>query len=168
MNQDVKKPGAGTPGSLSEDQQGGGSSMSVQRPGVDAGEAAGLWAEAQITALVPQGHIPEYGSPDWLALAPADPRRTAAVITAAEQWRRHVHLLSNPAEWFRQATKDADDHARRVIRQLNLARLDSYAQLAEKRQPQPAHELKATKGWPPIRIPGGNGRYLTYSEKRAA
>ncbi|GAA3617354.1 hypothetical protein ACG5V6_14990 [Streptomyces chitinivorans] len=127
--------------------------MSQQRPG----DATAAWAEAQVTALAPEGDIPEYGTAEWLALEPAAPRRAAAVITAAEQWRRHVHLLNDPAEWLRQSTRAADDHARRVIRVLDLARRSSYAELAEKLKPRPARPVTATPGWPPVAIPGRPG-----------
>jgi hypothetical protein len=33
------------------------------------------------------GEIPVYGSPEWEALPPADPRKFAAVVRAAECWR---------------------------------------------------------------------------------
>ncbi|MFP8882565.1 hypothetical protein [Streptomyces mangrovi] len=156
MSQDMKKPRGGTPRASQKDQLTGGSVHSVQRQGVDAGEATGLWAEAEVTARVPEGDFPEYGTAEWLALPATDQRRVAAVITAAEQWRRHVHLLNDPAEWFRQATAEADNHARRIIRQLRLGHLESYAELAEKLKPRPAHPVTAAPGWP-VRIPGRAG-----------
>ncbi|MCC3652728.1 DUF2742 domain-containing protein [Streptomyces sp. S07_1.15] len=46
------------------------------------------WAATEI------GHLttaPTYGTPAWLALDPADPRRQAALIQAAEAWRTTQH-----------------------------------------------------------------------------
>jgi len=42
------------------------------------------WAAEELRHLT---HIPTYGTPEWHHLEPTDPRRAAALITAAEAWR---------------------------------------------------------------------------------
>ncbi|WP_261562319.1 hypothetical protein [Frankia tisae] len=59
-------------------------------------DEVGRWARAAIAAARRTGPIPQYGSAGWLALPDDDPRRTAAVLIAAEAWR----LDSAPA-WIR-------------------------------------------------------------------
>ncbi|MGW0632443.1 hypothetical protein [Streptomyces sp. NPDC002758] len=50
----------------------------------------------------------------------------------------------------------------------NLTETRSRAQLDELAKPKPPHQLRATPGWPPIRVPGGDGRYLNYRARSAA
>ena len=127
--------------------------MSDETPDTDA--ITQLWADAKIywTART----FPKYGSQAWVALAPDDPRRLAAALEAAELWRRFGDEDALLA-WFRDASRSRPPLAERPTR----AELDAAA------RPKPPHQLRATPGWPPIRVPGGNGRYLTYSERRAA
>jgi hypothetical protein len=56
--------------------------------------------------------IPSYGSPEWDALPDQDPRRAAAVVRAAEAWRRHVSVA--------QVTADLVDELRRSDEALRL------------------------------------------------
>ena len=44
----------------------------------------------------------------------------------------------------------------------NLRSTPTWAEQQAMRQPKPAHQLRATPGWPPIAIPGKPGQYLTY------
>lgn len=51
------------------------------------------WATEQFVALgVSSG--PAYGTRYWLDLDEHDPRRAAAIIEAAELWRRHCSMAS--------------------------------------------------------------------------
>jgi len=50
---------------------------------VTADETA-VWAQREVGQLLA---VPVYGSKLWLDLEPADPRRMAALILAAEAWR---------------------------------------------------------------------------------
>ncbi|MFK0297277.1 hypothetical protein ACIQU6_43350 [Streptomyces sp. NPDC090442] len=128
-----------------------------------AHDPVALWASAQVTALnVPDA--PEYGSPAWCALRASDPRRSAALITAAEQWRRHTareawldHLLTHdPEQWFAHVTAGANDHARTLVG--SLTRRPTHDELAARRTVRsPERPVVATPGWPPVAIPGRPG-----------
>ncbi|MET9691481.1 hypothetical protein ABZY81_23890 [Streptomyces sp. NPDC006514] len=124
-------------------------------PHITPDEFVALWAEARTAYYADE--FPPYASRAWRALRPDDPRRLAAALDAAEKWRKfgdEEALL----QWFREATN------RRYSPDGRTA-----AELAELRKPHPPHQLQATAGWPPIRIPGGRGRYLTHiPERRAA
>ncbi|MFE3635811.1 DUF2742 domain-containing protein [Streptomyces sp. NPDC059168] len=107
---------------------------------------------------------PEYGSPAWCALRSTDPRRAAAIITAAEQWRRHAsreawlnHLLDeDPERWYAYVTADADAYARSIASA--LARRPTHDELAARRaQRKAARAVVAAPGWPPVAIPGRPG-----------
>lgn len=139
-------------GAFQEDSAEGGSSAPTvpqEEPSFDPGDIVGLWAEAR--ALYIAGVYPKYASPAWMELEPDDPKRLAGALDAAEMWRKYGDeeaLL----QWFRDATAPRTPlWARRT-----------QAELDELSKPRPPHQLQATHGWPPIRVPGGNGRYLTY------
>ncbi|QRX90846.1 hypothetical protein [Streptomyces noursei] len=132
-------------------------------PETTAHDPVALWASAQVTALN-VGGAPEYGGPAWCALRASDPRRSVAILTAAEQWRRHTareawldHLLNHdPERWFAYVTADANDHARTITR--DLARRPTHDELAARRAVHaPAREVVATPGWPPVAVPGRPG-----------
>lgn len=129
--------------------------MSEETAVVEVDAITELWAEAKLywTARA----FPKYGSPAWIGLAPDDPRRLAAALEAAELWRKFGDEEALLA-WFREAHRSRPPLAERRTR----AELDAAA------KPKPPHQLRATPGWPPIRVPGGNGRYLTCSRKEAA
>ncbi|GBQ01029.1 hypothetical protein SSP531S_24590 [Streptomyces spongiicola] len=132
--------------------------------GVTSGDVTGLWASYQVTALNVRD-FPSYGSPAWLALRSNDPRRAAAIIAAAEQWRRHEErerwlddLLDNdPERWFSAVTAEANQYARRIC--ADLARRPDQVELRRKRQLSPPRKVVATSGWPPVAIPGRPGWY---------
>jgi hypothetical protein len=128
-----------------------------------ANDPVALWASAQVTQLLDgQPDPPEYGSPAWRALLTADPRRAAAIITAAEHWRRdradeaelNRLLDDDPVEWFRRVTAEADAEARRIAPA--LARRPIVVPSAGRR-PVRARPIVATPGWPPVAIPGRPG-----------
>lgn len=128
-------------------------------------DATAMWAEQQVTTLG-VNEYPVYGSPAWAALRAADPRRAAAIIEAAELWRRQQareawldRLLDEaPEEWFRIVTADADAEAGRQLRALRLSAQPTAAELAARRaQRGPVREVVATAGWPPVAIPGRPG-----------
>lgn len=135
------------------------------------GDVAQAWASDHVTRLLEgRDDPPAYGSQQWLDLPRSDPRSIAAVLIAAEQWRQHQAeqqrldelLDTDPDAWFAEQTADADDEAARTIRLLELSRQPTHAELAARRaQRPPAHVLCASPGWPPIRVPGEPGRYLT-------
>ncbi|MFF3617729.1 hypothetical protein [Streptomyces sp. NPDC002467] len=115
-------------------------------------EFVALWTEARTAFYADE--FPPYGSKAWRALRPDDPRRLAGALDAAEKWRKYgdeEELL----RWL------CDVAGRRFSAEGRTA-----AELAELRKARPPHVLQATPGWPPIRIPGGNGRYLTYADER--
>lgn len=124
-----------------------------------------LWAEAQVTRLLDgQADAPEYGSRAWQALRSGHPRRAAAIFTAAEQWRRgrvveaelDRLLDDDPEEWFRRVTAAADAEARRIMPA--LARRPQVPPPGQRRTAQP-RPVVATRGWPPVAIPGRPGWY---------
>jgi hypothetical protein len=127
-------------------------SLPQDGPHITPDEFVSLWAEARTAYYADE--FPPYASPAWRALRPDDPRRLAAALAAAELWRKYGDeeaLL----QWFRNVA------GRRFTADGKTA-----AELAELRKPKPPHQLQATPGWPPIRIPGGNGRHLTYTDER--
>lgn len=141
------------------------------------GDVTGLWASAQVTSLLAyHDDPPAYGSAAWLALAATDPRRAAALIVAAESWRREkedrrrLEALADtdPEAWYREVTADARDEARRNVVRLNIANTPTAAERAARRVPGRPHVLRPTPGWPPVAVPGRPGHYLTYDEQEAA
>lgn len=119
---------------------------------VDSGDMTALWANAKIAWSARD--FPKYGSAAWIALTPDDPRRLAGALEAAEMWRKYGDEEALLA-WFREASRARPSIADRRTR----AELDQAA------APKPPHQLQATPGWPPIRVPGGNGRYLTHQHQ---
>lgn len=114
------------------------------------GDVTGLWAEDQVTRLLdgqdPKARLPKYGSAAWQQLRGDDPQKAAAILTAAEMWRRYgdeEDLLA----WFRDATAPKLAHWQGR----------THAELAEARKPKPPRQMQATPGWPPIAIPGRPG-----------
>lgn len=122
--------------------------------GVDPDVLTELWANAK-TAWAAHD-FPKYGSREWIALDPGDPRRLAGALEAAEMWRKYGDEEELCA-WLRN-----------LGRSVNLTGYRTRAELDALGKPQPAHQLRATPGWPPIRVPGGNGRYLTHEYREAA
>ena len=157
MTQDAQTPRV-VAGAFAEDSAGGGTSAAIvpqDAPDFDPGVIAQLWADAKV--LWAAGVYPKYASPAWVALHPDDPKRLAGALQAAEMWRKYGDEEAL-IEWFRSLdTPPTPIWARRTK--------DELDELAKPKQP---HQLQATAGWPPIRIPGGNGRYLTYTEERRA
>ncbi|CAM5254529.1 hypothetical protein SVIOM74S_02668 [Streptomyces violarus] len=120
-------------------------------PEGDADVFVELWAEAKVYYLA--SVFPKYGSPAWIALPPDDPRRLASALHAAEMWRKYGDE-DNLLAWFRDVSRPRPPFAEGRSR----AELDALA------KPKRPHQLRATPGWPPIRVPGKPGRYLTYRD----
>ncbi|MFI5684648.1 DUF2742 domain-containing protein [Streptomyces sp. NPDC051636] len=108
-----------------------------------------LWASSAVTQLLDgQGDPPKYGSPAWRQLPSTDPRRAAAVITAAESWRKfgdEEELMT----WFRDAARGRESLANRPT----IAELNALA------KPLPPRPVQASAGWPAVAIPGRPGWY---------
>ncbi|MFF9625390.1 hypothetical protein [Streptomyces griseosporeus] len=114
-----------------------------------------LWANAKAAWCARD--FPKYGSRAWCALGPDDPRRLAGALEAAEMWRKYgdeEELLA----WFAHANRSRFPYADGLSR----------AELDQRAKPKPPHQLQATPGWPPVRVPGQPGRYLTCTRKEAA
>lgn len=119
---------------------------------------------------------PTYGTPEWYALDTRDARRKLALFEAAESWRLHQlreaeqdWLLDNdPDEWARQNMEGLRAAAASTVRRLNIARERTRAELDALAKPRPPHVLKATPGWPPIRVPGQPGQYLDSTREETA
>lgn len=136
-------------------------------PDASAGDVTQIWAEQQFAALgVGDAEYPEYGSPAWVKLRVEDPRRAAAIIEAAELYRRSRARTAwldqlaedDPDRWFALITADAEVKARQTLRELRVASHPTHAELAKRRaQYGPVREVKATPGWPPVTIPGRPG-----------
>lgn len=123
-------------------------------PEVEPGDIAALWANAKTAWSVRD--FPKYGSAAWIALDPDDPRRLAGALEAAELWRKYGDEEELIA-WLKN-----------LGRTPNLVGHRTRAELERLAKPQPPHQLQATPGWPPIRVPGGNGRYLRYKQHQEA
>ncbi|WP_301124741.1 hypothetical protein [Streptomyces cacaoi] len=145
--------------------------VSVHGPG----DATALWAEAKVTDLLdgaPDGiTVPSYGSPAWLALPAGHPLRSAAVVTAAEAWRRReleaqrldALAETDPEAWFREMTAEADRHAARLGPR--LAAVPTVAELARHRRPCVPRRVAAAPGWP-VRVPGRPDTWRHYIDGR--
>ncbi|WP_327156363.1 DUF2742 domain-containing protein [Streptomyces tubercidicus] len=140
-------------------------------PEAVAQDATALWASAQVTAL-DVDDFPEYGSPAWRALRATDPRRAVAVVTAAEQWRRHSAreawldrlLDEDPEQWFAIVTADANTYARSIAG--DLARRPTHDELAARRAVRAQRrEVVTAPGWPPVAIPGRPGWWRHYGPR---
>ncbi|WP_330347506.1 hypothetical protein [Streptomyces sp. NBC_00582] len=121
---------------------------------VDPDAITELWANAKAAWTIRD--FPKYGSREWIALTPDDPRRLAGALEAAELWRKfgdEEELIA----WLKN-----------LGRRPNLVDTRSRAELDELAKPKPPHQLQATPGWPPIRVPGQPGRYLECPRKEAA
>lgn len=123
-------------------------------PAVEPGDFAQLWADAKVAFLAED--FPKYGSQQWRALHPDDPKRLASALHAAEMWRRYGDEEELCA-WLKN-----------LGRTPNLVDTRSRAQLDALARPKPPHQLRATPGWPPIRVPGQPDQYLRCDNKEAA
>ncbi len=130
-----------------------------------------LWASAQVTALN-VADVPEYGSPAWSALRATDLRRAAAIVTAAEHWRRHAAreawldclLVDDPERWFAYVTADANAYASTIAPA--LARRPTHDELAARRARRTqTRPIAASAGWPPIAVPGRAGWWRHYGPR---
>ncbi|MCY0952090.1 DUF2742 domain-containing protein [Streptomyces sp. H27-S2] len=131
------------------------------------GQITELRAETQIAALRVTDW-PAYGSTPWLQLHPTDPRTYAAVLEAAEQYRRlDVDPDLPAAEWYTAVFGDARATAARIVAATRQIRTMREIRDARAR-PTSAHQLKATPGWPPIAVPGQPGRYLVHGQENCA
>lgn len=120
-------------------------------PDIDPDAMTELWANAK--AAWTARDFPKYGSQAWIALTPDDPRRLAGALEAAEMWRRFG---------------DEDDliaWLKNLGKRPNLVDTRTRAELDALAKPKPPHQLRATPGWPPIRVPGQPGRYLTCNDE---
>jgi len=117
-----------------------------------------LWASAQVTARLGDNATPppRYGTTEWQQLPDASPQKVAAIITAAEMWRKYGDEDALLA-WFQETRQP---HAPLATRK-TTAELDALA------QPKPPRPVHATDGWPPIAIPGRPGwhRHLTAGQQ---
>ncbi|GAB3349973.1 hypothetical protein [Modestobacter lapidis] len=96
------------------------------------------WATALISAA--DGPIPDYGSPEWVALPDNDRRKVAATVLAAECWRAETD-----PEWRAwrlrtelEAGQGADDEPARwtpeIVAEVHrTANRPSYAELCDRR-----------------------------------
>lgn len=141
-------------------------------PNATAGEVTALRAETQVAALRVDDW-PPYGSVEWLHLDPQDPRTYVATLEAAELHRRAEAererldwLMDNePDVWWAEITDEARRETCRRVRAIGASAIVSAveARVRQAREVRRSpHKLTATRGWPPIAIPGRPGEYLTY------
>ncbi|MDN3023817.1 hypothetical protein [Streptomyces sp. S.PB5] len=131
------------------------------------GDVAELWAQAQVSSLLGcvDGEPPAYGSLVWLRLAPGDPRKVAAIITAAEAYRRQVDeearldrlAEEDPEAYRREIYAEANAYASSIARDIALR--PTAEEIRRRAVRGPAREVTATAGWPPVAIPGRPGWY---------
>ena len=135
-----------------------------------AGDITALRAETQVAALR-VNDWPPYGSADWLRLDPQDPRTYVATLEAAELHRRAEAerarldwLMDNqPDVWWAEITDEARaETCRRVRAAKSMESAASVRARHARAGNRTPHKLTATRGWPPIAIPGRPGEYLTY------
>ncbi|WP_405830796.1 MULTISPECIES: hypothetical protein [unclassified Streptomyces] len=131
-------------------------------PQEPAARVPGAWP-----TLPPITSWPEYGTPEFYAADPFSREKRFSVFVAAEQWRLQGVALDelDDVEWYVHTFGDARRMAAQILAATN--RIRGFQEIREARQVKRApHVLTATPGWPPIRIPGSNGRYLTYNDQR--
>ncbi|MGC4964636.1 hypothetical protein ACLQ2H_01285 [Streptomyces globisporus] len=119
---------------------------------IEPGDIVELWAEAKAAFFAKT--FPPYASKEWRELHPDDPRRLAGALDAAEKWRKYG---DDATQWL----EDAFDVGPSIWQRRTMAQLDEAA------KPKPAHQLRATPGWPPIAVPGKPGTWLAYEHERA-
>jgi hypothetical protein len=135
--------------------------------GTSAAEVTAVWAEAKVTDLLAHTAAdfvaPAYGTTLWARLAAGDPVKSAAVITAAELWRRQEAEQArleelyhhDPETWFREITAEADTAAARLGR--TLASTPTWEECRKRRQHRPPWPSVATPDWGPVAISGRPG-----------
>ncbi|MDX2560496.1 hypothetical protein PV371_12670 [Streptomyces sp. TX20-6-3] len=143
MTQNAEKGLLHTGPSRKDSAASGKSAVTVpqEEPSFDPGDIVELWADAR--ALYLAGVYPKYASPAWLDLHPDDPRRLAGALDAAENWRKYGDEEAL-MQWF----LDVNATREPLWSRRTLAELDA---LAKHRRP---HEVVATPGWPPVKVPG--------------
>lgn len=129
-------------------------SPTLEPEAVDPGVLTELWANAK--AAWAARDFPKYGSREWIALDPGDPRRLAGALEAAEMWRKYGDEEELVA-WLKNLGRTPNLIGHRSRRELDAAA-----------KPKPPHQLRATPGWPPVAIPGQPGKYLRYDDREAA
>lgn len=153
---------------------GGTATARVAPSGVSPGDVAELWAQAQVTSLLRavEGEPPAYGSLPWLSLAPGDPRKVAAIITAAEAYRQQADeetrldrlAEEDPEAYRREIYADANAYAASIARDIALR--PTAEEIRRRAVRSPAREVTATAGWPPVAIPGRPGWYRHFADGR--
>ncbi|GGV83881.1 hypothetical protein GCM10010294_60950 [Streptomyces griseoloalbus] len=122
---------------------------------VDPTDVVALWAEARCRFLAED--FPPYGSPAWLALHPDDPRRFAAVIDAAEKWRKYGDE-EGLLQWFREASQPREPlTSRRTRAELDAAWLRVREQAAEM-WARERDQISNQSRWPKVTVPGRENR----------
>lgn len=127
----------------------------------------GAWPD-----VTPPKSWPVYGSPEYYAADPFGKEKRFSVFHAAEKWRvgrlREQWLDELPPdEWYAEVFGDARRAAAQLIAATNRVR--GFREIRDARaKPRQPWQLRATRGWPPIRIPGQPGRYLTYKQHQEA
>ncbi|AWT47580.1 DUF2742 domain-containing protein [Streptomyces actuosus] len=118
---------------------------------VDPTDPVALWAEARCRYLAED--FPPYGSPAWVALHPDDPRRFAAVIDAAEKWRKYGDE-EGLLQWFREASAPRRPPAsRKTLAELDAAYERSRQQAAEM-WARERQQISTPSRWPNATAPG--------------
>lgn len=102
-------------------------------------------------------NLPAYGSPEWQQLDRDDPRRAAAIVFAAECWRRYwtPDMVTDRAEQFETEIAARLREAAHAISAgqnwVRVANAPSYAELQRRRaQPgpvQPKADAAAVAEW---------------------
>ncbi|PSK99756.1 hypothetical protein CLV30_11759 [Haloactinopolyspora alba] len=79
-----------------------------------------------------RGPVPRYGSSEWEALGPTDPRRFAAVVAAAECWRRDSEPEAIAAR-LRAELAEADLYVRYRLAEASRDVAGAYSELVDER-----------------------------------
>lgn len=162
MSHDAKKGLLHTGPSLEVSAAGGSTATSL--PQQQPAGVPGAWP-----VLPPITSWPEYGSPEFYAADPFGREKRFSVFVAAEQWRLQGLALDelDDVDWYVHVFGDARRLAAQILAATN--RIRGFQEIREARQvKREPHQLQATPGWPPIRIPGGGGRYLSHQQHREA
>lgn len=98
-------------------------------------------AETSVPMAPSSSRPPEYGSPEWQALAKDDPQRKEAVLFAADCWRLLMaspHAESLLVEWvewmYRRTMREASWAISEAEDWTAVASLPTYAELRKRRQ----------------------------------
>lgn len=94
--------------------------VAVRAAQTDTPQAVACLVGKWLGNLDPDRRAPKYGSADWLALPHTSRLRLAAILRAAESWRRHISPEQVASDLIEEMAR-VDDELRRRVREASWA-----------------------------------------------